>query len=158
MGFSLKKIDYVLSLNNSNFGDYVDRIYPIELEIKDTTDTDTTDTASTSRNGQWGTIKNETLQQKSGFQFSHWKRSSYMSQHASNTSICSHIFQLLLYSKASGSFQYLLDRGLLLKRKLLNLWLSWNNALLRKRYGSHHDLDNRCGIYVLQITREMFRL
>jgi hypothetical protein len=29
----------VLSLNNSRFGDFVDRIYPIELEIKDTTDT-----------------------------------------------------------------------------------------------------------------------
>jgi hypothetical protein len=27
-------------LNNSRFGDFVDRIYPIELEIKDTTDTD----------------------------------------------------------------------------------------------------------------------
>jgi hypothetical protein len=34
-------IDDVLSLNNSRFGDFVDRIYPIELEIKDTTDTDT---------------------------------------------------------------------------------------------------------------------
>ena len=33
-------IDDVLSLNNSRFGDFVDRIYPIELEIKDTTDTD----------------------------------------------------------------------------------------------------------------------
>jgi hypothetical protein len=30
-----------LILNNSRFGDFVDRIYPIELEIKDTTDTDT---------------------------------------------------------------------------------------------------------------------
>jgi hypothetical protein len=27
-------------LYNSRFGDFVDRIYPIELEIKDTTDTD----------------------------------------------------------------------------------------------------------------------
>ena len=32
-------IDDVLSLNNSKFGDYAERIYPIELEIKDTTDT-----------------------------------------------------------------------------------------------------------------------
>ena len=29
----------VLSLNNSKFVDYVEHIYPIELEIKDTTDT-----------------------------------------------------------------------------------------------------------------------
>jgi hypothetical protein len=33
-------IDDVLSLNNSRVGDFVDRIYPIELEIKDTTATD----------------------------------------------------------------------------------------------------------------------
>jgi len=29
----------VLSLNNCKFGDFVDRIYPIELKIKDTTHT-----------------------------------------------------------------------------------------------------------------------
>ena len=38
--FTFRCIDDVLSLSNSSFGDFVDRIYPIELEIKDTTDTD----------------------------------------------------------------------------------------------------------------------
>ena len=38
--FTFRYIDDVLSLNNSRFGDFVDRIYPIELEIKDITDTD----------------------------------------------------------------------------------------------------------------------
>jgi len=38
--FMFRYIDNVLSLNNSRFGDFVDGIYPIELEIKDTTDTD----------------------------------------------------------------------------------------------------------------------
>ena len=37
--FMFRYIDDVLSLNNYWFGDFVDRIYPIELEIKDTTDT-----------------------------------------------------------------------------------------------------------------------
>jgi hypothetical protein len=32
--FTFRYIDDVLSLNNSRFGDFVDRIYPIELEIK----------------------------------------------------------------------------------------------------------------------------
>jgi len=32
-------IDDVISLNNSRFGDFVDRIYLVVLEIKDTTDT-----------------------------------------------------------------------------------------------------------------------
>jgi hypothetical protein len=35
---SFRYID-VLSLNNSRFGDYLHRIYPNELELKDTTDT-----------------------------------------------------------------------------------------------------------------------
>jgi len=33
-------IDDVFSLNNCKFGYFVDHIYPIEFEIKDTTDTD----------------------------------------------------------------------------------------------------------------------
>ena len=37
--FTFRYFDDVLSLNNSRFGEFVDRIYPIELEIKDTTDT-----------------------------------------------------------------------------------------------------------------------
>jgi hypothetical protein len=38
--YTFRYIDDILSLNNSRFGDSVDRIYPIELEIKDTTDTE----------------------------------------------------------------------------------------------------------------------
>ena len=38
--FTFRYIDDVLSLSNARVGDFVDRIYPIELEIKDTTDTD----------------------------------------------------------------------------------------------------------------------
>ena len=38
--YTLRYIDVVLSLNNSRFGDFIDFVYPIELDIKDTTDTD----------------------------------------------------------------------------------------------------------------------
>jgi hypothetical protein len=38
---SFRYIYYVLSLNNSRFGDYLHHIYPNELEVKDTTDTQT---------------------------------------------------------------------------------------------------------------------
>ena len=37
--FTFRYIDDVLSLNTSTFVDFADRIHPIELEIKDTTDT-----------------------------------------------------------------------------------------------------------------------
>jgi hypothetical protein len=35
--FTFRYIDDVLLINNSRFGDFFDLIYPIELEIKDTT-------------------------------------------------------------------------------------------------------------------------
>ena len=38
--FTCRYIDDVLSLNNSRFGDFIDRMYPIELVINDTTTTD----------------------------------------------------------------------------------------------------------------------
>ena len=38
--FTFSYTDDVLSLNNSRFGDFIDRVYPIELDIKDTTYTD----------------------------------------------------------------------------------------------------------------------
>ena len=38
--FTFRYIGDVLSLNNSRFSDFVDCMYSIELEIKDTTDTD----------------------------------------------------------------------------------------------------------------------
>ena len=39
-GFSFRYIDDVFSLNNSKFDVFVDRIHPIELEIKDITETE----------------------------------------------------------------------------------------------------------------------
>ena len=38
--FTIHYINDVLSINSCKIGDFVDRIYPVELEIKDTTDTD----------------------------------------------------------------------------------------------------------------------
>ena len=64
--FTFRYIDDVLSLNNSRLGDFVDRIYPIEFEMKYITDTD--------RSASYldlhleidseGGVKNETLRQK----------------------------------------------------------------------------------------------
>jgi len=37
--FTFRYIDHVFSLINSTFADFIDHIYPFELEIKDTIDT-----------------------------------------------------------------------------------------------------------------------
>ena len=54
----------VLSLNNSRIGDFVDRIYPIELEIKDNTDTGLLHILTYTSKLKVRTVKNETLRQK----------------------------------------------------------------------------------------------
>ena len=78
--FTFRYIDNVRSLNKSRFWDFVDRLYPIELEIKDTTDTD--------RSASYldlhlkidskGRLRTYTLRQKRWFQFSHCELSIYM--------------------------------------------------------------------------------
>jgi hypothetical protein len=63
--FTFRYIDGVLSLNNSRFGDFVHRIYPIELGIKDTTDTDRSASyLDLHLENKWGAVKNKTLRKK----------------------------------------------------------------------------------------------
>ena len=71
-----------------------------------------------------------------------------------------YISQLMRYSRACGSYQDFLDRGLLLTRKILNqgLLLVKLKSSLRKSYCRHHDLIDRYVIYVSQMTMDMFYL
>ena len=112
-------MDDVLSLNNSKIGDFVDRIYHIELEIKDATDTN--------------------------------RSASYLELFLEMDSE-----GRLSYSRACGSNQNFLDRGYLIKRKLLNqgFLLVKVKSSLRKFYGRHQDY----GISVSQLTTDMFHL
>ena len=57
---------------------------------------------------------------------------------------------MIRYSRACGSYQDFLDRGLLLTMKLLNqgFLLVKLKSSLRKIYGRHHDLVDRYGISV----------
>ena len=71
-----------------------------------------------------------------------------------------YISQLIRYSRPCGSCQDFLDRGLLLTRKLLHKGfpLVKLKSSLRKFYGRYHDLVNLYGIYVSQMTTNMFAL
>ena len=67
LNFTFRYIDDVLSLYKSRFGDFVDRIYPIELEIKDTTATDISVSyldLHLEIDSEGRLVKNETLRQK----------------------------------------------------------------------------------------------
>ena len=107
-----------------------DRIYPIEFEIKDSIDT--------TRSESYFDIHIE-IEIDGGLSAKLYDKSDDLNFPIVNFPfICSnipttpvygvYISQLIRYSRACGSYQDFLDRGLLLTRKLLNHWLS----------GSHH--------------------
>jgi hypothetical protein len=151
-----------LSLNNSRLGDFVDRIYPIELEIKDTTDTDTSALyiGLHLEIDSEGRLRTKLYDKRDDFNFPIVNFPFICSNIPAVPAYGVYISQLIRYSTACGSYQDVLDRGLLLKRKLLNqgFLLVKLKSSHRKFYGRHHDLVDRYGIPVSQLTMDMFHL
>ena len=115
-------IDDVLSLNNSGFGDFVDRIYPIELEIKDTTHTDTSASYLDLHLeiDSEGRLTTKLYDKRDDFNFPIVNFSFICSNIPAAPAYGVYISQSIQYSRACGSYQDFLDRGLLLTKKLLN--------------------------------------
>jgi hypothetical protein len=117
--FTFRYIDDVFSLHNSRFGDFFDRIYPIELEVKDTTITD----RSASYLDLYLEIDSAGLLRTKLYD----KRDDFNFPILNFPFICRYIPTAPAYGKSyqlrysSCSYQDILNRGLLLKRKLLNL-------------------------------------
>jgi hypothetical protein len=160
--FTFHYIDDVLSLNNSRFGDFVDRIYPIELEIKDTTDTDTSasylDLHLEMDSERW--LRTKLYDKRDNFNFPIVNFPFICDNIPAAPEYGVYISQLMRYSRACCSYQDFLDRGLLLTRKLLNQGFLLANvkSSLRKFYCRHHDLVDHYGISVSQMTTDMFHL
>ena len=160
--FTFRYIDDVLSLNNSRFCDFVDRIYPIELEIKDTTDTDRCasylDLHLEIDNEQQ--LRTKLYEKRDDFNFPIVNFPVICSNIPAAPAYGVYISLLIRYSIACGSYQDILDRGLLLTRTLLNegFLLVKLKSSLRTFYGRHHYLVDRYEIYVSQMTTDMFYL
>ena len=160
--FTFRYIDDVLSLNNFRFGDFVDRIYPIELEIKDITDAD--------RSASYldlhleidneGRLRTKLYDKRDDFNFPIVNFPFICCNIPAAPTYGVYISQRIRYSRACGSYQDFLDRGLLLTKKLLNqgFLLIKLKSSFRKFYGRHHDLVDRYGISVSQMTMDMFHL
>ena len=120
--FTYRYIDYVLSLNNSRYGELVARIYPIELEIKDTTDTDRYASyldlhIEIDSEGRLGT---KLYDKRDDFNFSIMNFPFICSNIPAAPAYGVYISHMIRYSRTCGSYQDFLDRVLLLTRKLLN--------------------------------------
>ena len=114
--------DDVLSLNNSGLGDFGDRIYPIELEIKDTTDTYRSASYLDLRIeiDSEGRLRTKPYDKRDDFNFPIVNFPFICSNNPAAPACGVYISPLIRYSRACGSYQDFLDRGLLLTRKLLN--------------------------------------
>ena len=106
-------IDDVLSLNNSRCGDFVDLIYPIEFEIKDTTDTD----RSTSyldlhlEMDSEGRLRTKHYDKRDHFNFPIVNFPFICSNIPAAPAYGVYISQLIRYSRACGSYQDSLIEG-----------------------------------------------
>jgi hypothetical protein len=120
--FTFRYIDDILSLNNSMFGDFVDRIYLIELEVKDTTDTD--------RSASYldlhlkidneGRLRTKLYDKRNDFNFPIVNSPFICSNIPAAPAYGVYISQMIRYSRACGYYQNFLDRGWPLTRKVLN--------------------------------------
>jgi hypothetical protein len=160
--FTFRYIDDVLSLNNSRFGDFVDRIYPIELKIKDTTDTDKSASYLDLHLeiDSEGRLRTTLYDKRDDFNFLIVNFPFICSNIPAVPAYGVYLAQFIRYSRASASCNDFIYRGLLLTRKLLNqgFLLVKLNSSLRKFYCRHHDLLDRYGISVSQMTTDMFHL
>jgi hypothetical protein len=147
------------------------RIFPIELEIKDTTDTDRSASClymplPTPRNWQ---VKNETLRQKRWFQFPIVNFSFICSNIPAAPVYEVYVSQLIWYSRTCGSYQDFLHRGLLLIRKLRNQvevitskvlrlppWLGW--PLWNICVTTDHGYVPLVGKHFLVLSNEKFTM
>ena len=148
--FTFHYIDDVLSLNNSRLSDFVDRIYPIELEIKDTTDTDRPATyidIHLEIDSKWR-LRTKLYDKRDDFNIPIVNFPFICSNIPAAPAYGVYISQFIRYSRPCSSYQDFLDKGLLLTKKLLNqgFLLVKLKSSLRKFYGRHHDLVDRYGI------------
>ena len=141
---TFRYIDDVLTINNSRFGDYLDIIYPSELEIKDTTDSE--------KYVNFLDLHIEIDKNNKLLTSLYDKRDDFNFKIVNFPFMCSNIpesptygvfiSQLIRYARFSSIYSNFLDRCTQLVRKLTNqgFLLPILKKSLKKFYGRHNDL------------------
>ena len=154
--FTYRYIDDVLFLKNTKFAEYLEFIYPRELEIKETTET----TASSSNLDCYLYIDNGKLttrlyDKRDDFKFNFPFLSSNI---PSAPTYGVYVSQLICYARACSNYQDFMERGKVLTTKLLSQGYQKTKlvATLKKFYGRHHDLVNPYNVAVSRIVSDVF--
>ena len=158
--FTFRYIDDVLSINNPKFGEYLQHIYPSELQIKETTDT--------ARSASYldihltiddnGLLQSKIYDKRDDFNFPIVNFPFLSSNIPTAPAYGVYVSQLIRYARACSGYNDFLDRSRLLTEKLLRQGFE-NHRLqsyLRKFYGRHHELVDRYNISVSQLSEDLF--
>ena len=138
--FTYRYIDDVLAINNPKFGNYIDDIYPAELEIKDTTDADH---RASYLDLDLSYDRDKRLKVKLyDFTFNFVNFPFLSSNIPQSPAYGVYVSQLIRYARASSAYIDFLVRSRLLTNKLSGQGYKRFKLIttFKKFYGRHYDL------------------
>ena len=150
----------MLSINNPKFGNYIDDIYPVELEIKDTTDADHRASyldldLSYDRDKR---LQVKLYDKRDDFTFNIVNFPFLSSNIPQSPAYRVYVSQLVRYARASSAYSDFLVRSRLLTSKLLGQ--GYNHFKLittfKKFYGRHYDLFRKFKHSVTHMVTDLF--
>ena len=160
--FTYRYIDDVLSINKPKFGDYIDYIYPVELEIKNTTDADRQASyldldLSYDRDKR---LQVKLYDKRDDFSFNTVNFPFLSSNIPQSPAYGVYVTQLIRYARASSAYSDFLVRSRLLTCKLLGQ--GYNRFKLittfKKFYGRHYDFIGKYQLSLIWLLTCSLRL
>ena len=157
--FTYRYIDDVLSLKNTKFAEYLEFIYPRDLEIKETTET-------AAFSSYWdcylyidnGKLTTRLYDKRDDFNFPIVNFPFLSSNIPSAPAYGIYVSQLIHYARTCSNYQDFLEWGKVLTTKLLSQGYQKTKpvATLKKLYGRHHDLVIPYNVAVSRIVSDVF--
>ena len=158
--FTYRYIDDVLSLNNPLFIDYINDIYPAELEIKDTTEghSHSSYLDLSLSFSQTNHLQVKLYDKRDDFNFHIVNFPFLCSNIPLSPAYGVYISQIIRYARACSFYDDFLMRCRLLTSKLLKQGYIRNRLIttFKKFYGRHSELINDYNVPVTRMIDEMF--
>ena len=150
----------ILSINNPTFGDYINIIYPVELEIKDTTDADhhASYLDLLLKYDNFHHLQVKLYDKRDDFNFDIVNFPFLCSNIPQSPAYGVFVSQLIRYARISSMYEDFIMRSQLLSSKLLKQGFTRNRliATSKKFYGRQSVLVDRFKVSVTNIIIDLF--
>ena len=149
-----------MSIDNPKFGDYIDFIYPVELEIKDTTDADhhASYLDLLLKYDYFHCLQVKLYDKMDDFNFNIVNFPLLSSNIPQSPAYVFFVSQLIRYARASSLYDDFITRSQLLSSKLVKQGFTRNRliATFKKLYDRHNVLVDRFKVSVTNIIIDLF--